>query len=146
MHDAGGVVGDAYLGGCDGEGGVVGTHNHVARQAEVAGTAPYRSTDAGNDGNWGILHSTQQLLHRHIVCQRVFTVLRQFTDVVSGAPHTFAALGFDNDADAFLVIAVLDSGNQFVAHLFAQAVEVLRVLHLDIADAVVDNGIGQHVK
>lgn len=141
MHDARGVVGDANLGGCDGEGGAVGTYNHVARQAEVTCTAPDGAADAGNDGNGRVLYGSQQLLHRYVVGQRVFAVLWQFADVVSSTPHAFVALCLDDNADTFLVIAFTNGIDQFVAHLLAQAIEVLRILHFDVADAVVDNGV-----
>ena len=137
VHDARGVVWDAYLGRGDGEGSVVAADNHVARETEVAGSSPDACIDTGNDGDWGFLDAADELFHRDVVCQWVFTVLRELTDVVTGAPDAFAALGFDDDADAFLGVAVANGVLQFFAHCLAEAVEVVGILHLDIADAIV---------
>ncbi len=144
MHDAGGVVGDAYLSRGDGKGGVVAADNHVAREAEVASTSPYATIYTGNDRNWRFLNTTNQLFHRNIVCQRVFTILGQFTDVVTCTPDAFTALCFDYDADALLVIAILNGVLQFGTHCFAEAVEVVGVLHLDVADAIFDFFVYYH--
>ena len=141
VHDTRGIVGDAYLGRGDGEGGVVGADNHVAREAQVAGTAPHAAVDAGDDGDGRLLDAAQELLHGDVVSQGVFAVLRQLTDVVTGAPDAFTALGLDDDADAFLVVAVVDGGLKFLTHGLAEAVEVVGVLHLDVANPIVDYSI-----
>ena len=141
VHDAGGIIRDAYLGRGDGEGGVVGADNHVARETEVAGTAPHTAVDAGNDGDGRLLDAAQELLHGDVVGQGVFAVLRELADVVAGAPDAFTALGLDDDADAFLVVAVVDGVLKFLTHGLAEAVEVVGVLHLDVANPIVDNSI-----
>ena len=141
VHDAGGIIRDAYLGRGDGEGGVVGADNHVAREAQVAGTAPHAAVDAGDDGDGRLLNAAQELLHGDVVGQGVFAVLRELADVVAGAPDAFTALGLDDDADAFLVVAVVDGVLKFLTHGLAEAVEVVGVLHLYITDAIVDNSI-----
>ena len=141
VHDAGGVIRDAYLGRGDGEGGVVGADDHVAREAQVAGTAPHTAVDAGDDGDGRLLDAAQEFLHGDVVGQGVFAVLRQLTDVVAGAPDAFTALGLDDDADTFLGVAVVDGGLKFLTHGLAEAVEVVGVLHLDVADPIVDNSI-----
>ena len=73
MHDTRGIVGDAYLGRGDGEGGIIAADNHVARKAQVAGTSPHTATDTRNNRDWRLLDTTQELLHGDIVCQGVFT-------------------------------------------------------------------------
>ena len=137
VHDAGSVIRDAYLGRSDGEGGVVGADDHVARETQVAGTAPHAAVDAGDDGDGRLLNAAQELLHGDIVGQGVFAVLRELANVVTCAPDAFTALGLNDDADALLVVAVADGFLQFFAHGLAEAVEVVGVLHLDVADAIV---------
>ena len=137
VHDAGSIVRDTYLGRGDGKGSIITADNHVAREAQVAGTTPHTTVDAGNDGDGRLLDTAQELLHGDVVSQGVFAVLREFADVVTGAPDAFTALGLDDDADALLVVAVADGFLQFFAHGLAEAVEVVGVLHLDVTDAIV---------
>ena len=108
VHDAGSVVGDTYFSRCDGEGGLVGADDHVAREAEVAGTTPHTAVDTGDDGDGRLLDTAQELLHGDVVGQGVFAVLRELADIVAGAPDAFTALGLDDDADALQVVAVVD--------------------------------------
>jgi len=57
MHDARGVVRDAYLSRSDGKGGIVAADNHIAREAQVAGASPHRTVDTGDDGDRRFLYA-----------------------------------------------------------------------------------------
>ena len=64
---------------------------------------------------------------------------------MSCAPDSFVALGLDDDADTFFVIAFPDGIRKFLAHFRAEAVEVRWILHFYEADAIFDAGIYDHI-
>ena len=57
VHDARGIVRDAYLSRGDGKGGIVAADNHIAREAQVAGASPHRPVDTGDDGDGRFLYA-----------------------------------------------------------------------------------------
>ena len=58
-----------------------------------------------------------------------------------GGPHAAFALGTDDDAHALRCICLIDGRDQLATHLFAQTIEMLRILHRDKSDAVVNSQI-----
>jgi hypothetical protein len=56
-------------------------------------------------------------------------------------PYAFRTLSFDNDTHTFLIVSILDGITQLLTHSFAETIEMPSILHLDIADAFLDNGI-----
>jgi len=66
-------------------------------------------------------------------------------DIMSGTPYPSVALSFDDDAYTLMIIATLNGIHELMTHFFAKTIEVLAVLHLNIAYPVFYNSIYQHV-
>lgn len=116
------VVGDADFCGSHGKrcGGVA--DEDIAREGEVAGTAPDATLDHGDDSTGVFLGTAEESFERAVVGERVAARLGEFADIVAGRPD-FGIIGSaDNDDKDARFFKVIEGFEDFFHERFAQAV------------------------
>jgi hypothetical protein len=138
------IVGDAELGGRDGEGRVGRRDQEVAGHRQLARPAPHAALDQRDHRRRKRLHRAHQNAQRIVPTERIAPHVRQLRHIVPRRPD-LATLRRPNDQRPDLIrLERLQPGEDLIDQPPAQRVPLLRMIDDENADLVVALALDLH--
>ncbi len=137
------LYGHAPLGGSDGESAVIGSDDQVAAHDQLAGSAPHRPFNHGDNRCGEQLDEADHAAQGIVVSERVASVGGQLANVMARGKDVGTGRGAkDDDAGLFLLHAG-EGGAKLVNQIFAECVVLPRAVKRQDADLICDAGFHQ---